>query len=389
MALTTSQLSDLRAKARIRLDMTEESAGYRIEAMTIYDDKSTNGSSSTVAVLYNETTNKYELQLVGNSSGTNTYDLDATSYDTLDEVIAGIRAQDEGFQVALVHPDGGTASNLLEQLPAKSIFGSDNERTLFIENQPKLDQIIGQAYESLITYMGRGLFDTEYTERIELGRDNGIIMLQQPNVTDVTFVGVSVSDAFTAKYTGANPRATVEVTDAAVVLRSRAGGTTTTSTLTFASNGSTSDLSTAIAAVSGWSSSLNETMPSAYLMRQGVRDAKNTTVQAEGFDDYDGDYSIDYPAGKMTFGWPYVPWNIRNQMVVTYSAGYTTLPEDIEGVLLDLIQDAWSSTVRDGSVTEERLGDYSYKVDASNSDSSSDMLARYDDILDRYARVLA
>ena len=389
MALTTSQLSDLRAKARIRLDMTEESAGYRIEAMTIYDDKSTNGSSSTVAVLYNETTNKYELQLVGNSSGTNTYDLDATSYDTLDEVIAGIRAQDEGFQVALVHPDGGTASNLLEQLPAKSIFGSDNERTLFIENQPKLDQIIGQAYESLITYMGRGLFDTEYTERIELGRDNGIIMLQQPNVTDVTFVGVSVSDAFTAKYTGANPRATVEVTDAAVVLRSRAGGTTTTSTLTFASNGSTSDLSTAIAAVSGWSSSLNETMPSAYLMRQGVRDAKNTTVQAEGFDDYDGDYSIDYPAGKMTFGWPYVPWNIRNQMVVTYSAGYTTLPEDIEGVLLDLIQAAWSSTVRDGSVTEERLGDYSYKVDSSNSDSSSDMLARYDDSLDRYARVLA
>ena len=98
--------------------------------------------------------------------------------------------------------------------------------------------------------------------------------------------------------------------------------------------------------------------PAAYLERRGVQDVKDATVTLEAWDNHDGDYTTEYDEGMITFHGGVV----RSRMRVDYTAGFSTLPSDIEQGILEVVKAAWDSGAQDSNVEEEKLGDHMYKL---------------------------
>ncbi len=385
MTLSAAQLSALRVKAKLLLGISDDDTSYHRDAIAIYDDGSVN-ATSTVSVL--DAAGTYTMTLTGDVSGADALDLTAAANDTLTELLAAIAALAGGHVTTLLYPDGGADSSLLVRKVSTNIFGVANEVTLTIEDNGLLDYLIQAAFTSVESALGRALFSADYTERYQIA-EHRTVKLEQPDITAVSFVGADLTDALSVTYTGAGTRATVEVTDTQITLRSRAGGTTTETAITFAANGSTTDCKTAIDLIAGWSATVRETMPSAYLARVGVQNVKSEEITLAGYEDYDWTYSTDYEAGLIEFQtWPSVisPWTSSDWIVVGYTAGFATLPADIEGVILSVTKAGWDEAQKDSSVIEERLGDYSYKLPDGATGAALSNVSEHETILARYRR---
>lgn len=68
--------------------------------------------------------------------------------------------------------------------------------------------------------------------------------------------------------------------------------------------------------------------------------------------DYENDQRGFFHTGNWTRG-------VRNYRVA-YSEGFTTMPGDIEQLLLDLVSTKWKSRSTDPGMKSERIGDYTY-----------------------------
>jgi hypothetical protein len=66
-------------------------------------------------------------------------------------------------------------------------------------------------------------------------------------------------------------------------------------------------------------------------------------------------------------------------VLIEYTAGYATVPEDIEQACIDVSSMLYRDRRRDGNLTSEGLGDYSYTRAAA-----SEMNARLDTLLARW-----
>lgn len=58
-----------------------------------------------------------------------------------------------------------------------------------------------------------------------------------------------------------------------------------------------------------------------------------------------------------------------NVWIVAYTAGYSSIPEDIENIL-EALEDEWDATPALAGIRKERLGDYEYELEAKNYISS-------------------
>jgi len=247
-------------------------------------------------------------------------------------------------------------------------------------SESTLRMLFDKLYARITVHLGRDLLSTDYSEVYQVPT-GGELVLRQPDVTAVMRVCLELDDSLTAEYSGSDTHATVEVTDTAVVTRSRVGTTTTTTTSTFAANVKISDMVTTIDALGGWSASTVNDGPSAYLHRQGVIDADGKPVTLQTWADWDDDYRVDYGAGTITaagvVGWS--AWSHLGQMLVEYTAGASALPDDIQLLLLEMCHASLDSAARDGALQSEKLGDYAYTLATADSRQSEwhDLLARY------------
>jgi hypothetical protein len=132
-----------------------------------------------------------------------------------------------------------------------------------------------------------------------------------------------------------NQRATVSVTSTGLTLVRVASGTVTTdSTITFAGNATIEDLKDAIGALgNGWSASIpssdfNDLASADLRAIQGALNAKDVQAPLKLHIDELSDYEVDTDRGWLLrscewFGGP-------NYWRVLYTAGYSTVPEDIQ-----------------------------------------------------------
>ncbi len=254
----------------------------------------------------------------------------------------------------------------------------------------QLDQAFHSILGQIQQWCDRNLIGTSYSELYDIPTTFGELILLQPDVTAVTLVSMSTESGLTAAYSGSDTHARVEVTDAAVVLTSRVGATTTTNSLTFASNVTTTAMATAVTAVSGWTGDLQNDGPSAFLVRKGVQDAKDGPVWLPAWDDFGGEYVTDYPAGILRFGSfdgftsGFISGN-SGRMRVDYDAGAfltsDSVPDDLEFVMVEMAKEAADRAAHDAGVESERLGDYAYKIAAP-----TEIADRYQVILSKYKR---
>jgi hypothetical protein len=256
-------------------------------------------------------------------------------------------------------------------------------------SDPDWDQlrvIITDLWDALETYLEYDILSTSQSEILNMPRTDRTVTLTHPNVTAVSFVGASTANGLRVQYTGSDTNARVEVTDSALTLTSRAGSTTTSNSLTFAANVTTTAMASAVTAVSGWSGTVLEAWPSAYLVKQGVRDAKSREVTLEVWEDYEGDYTVEYTEGLVTFE-TFPPWGFNGQLRMDYTAGLSAIPNDLELWLIQNSLMKYDQAPHDGSLKSERLGDYSYDRGTGGVALTETASFQRSTVLQRYRRL--
>jgi hypothetical protein len=379
--LSAAQLADLVAKAKVILRLDDDDQSLAADGLYVFN----NSSDSTAATVQVTDTTVVLVITGGADAGTTTLTLSDAANDTLTELTSVIDGT-TGWTAQLLGKSD-VDSGLLIPIAATACKGEANRVTLQYVNNELLELLITNMWAVMETSIGRGLLSTTYTQTYDIRDTPRELLLDEPDLTQITMLATEVEDGLRVKYTGSDTHARVEVTSTAVVLSSRAGGTTTTTTTLFSDQATTTLMASTLNAVSGWTATVSNDAPSAFLVQQGARDAKDTEQVLEAWVDYDEDYETDYGAGILKFCWP--PIADRGDAYVVYVAGFASIPADIEQVVLALVKDGWDATSKDSSVTKEKIGDYAYELGeaVSGTGGGSASLEQYEEVLARYRRV--
>ena len=156
----------------------------------------------------------------------------------------------------------------------------------------------------------------------------------------------------------------------AVLTRTTSAGTTIISTLTFLLYPTTTLLAAAISAITGYSASVTTEMRCAQLHPRAGGDVKQSSVVLTGTN-ISSEYAYESLTGIVTIRQEAYPtMHMRNpsfassplSTLIEYSAGYTTVPDDINYACMVVASTMYWSRKKDTSVNNESLGDYSYSV---------------------------
>lgn len=272
-----------------------------------------------------------------------------------------------------------------------------NNRTLSNNEQTTLGAMVEVASDYIQRYTARDFVLTTYTEYHD-GNNSPWLFLKQFPVTSITRVSMELNPCFEIKNTSTtNQIATVATTTTGLRLVRIASGTTTTdSTLLWATYTTVSSLITALDAIgSGW----DGTAISAYASWptnlippfQGPFDVSNSNVvEIKMHTDILTDYDIATNTGVLTRTpntdgihyntiWPKGHRNIR----VTYEAGYSQVPDDVQEACAQLSASLFLEKKRDPGLIMERTADYTYQVNSTTGDFLTPNSRR---ILDSYRR---
>lgn len=200
----------------------------------------------------------------------------------------------------------------------------------------------------------------------------GHIILKHFPVRAIHRVSTGAIAALTVQYTGNAIRASVAVSDSALLLRSLdANGAITTHELEFANYPTISMLIAVIDALTGWAGTLSQDGPSSELHPMVGADAKSKMVWLSIADHADTAYQLDWPTGSLRLGQPFG----NGPVLVTYEAGYDIIPADLVAVTNELVAQAYHLGTHDTNLQREDLGDHAITL-ASAVSLNDDQLAR-------------
>jgi hypothetical protein len=258
-----------------------------------------------------------------------------------------------------------------------------------------LEASIDRATSRIESYLERNIRERTYTEwRSGAGVD--MIRLYQWPVSAVSNVFSGAYASLIVTSTDATDiRASVQVnqegpTPAVVLTRTTSAGVTTTTTLALSTYPTTASLATAIGGTAGFQCSLGKNMRSVQLRPRAGADCVLATVTLYGAD-IPSEYTYDYHTGRLAIDrswfayWPLDKGVMPSPMkavLIEYTAGYSTVPEDVEQACIEVASMLYRDRRRDGNLTSESLGDYSYtRATAQEMNARLDtLLARWKDI---------
>ena len=360
MALTAAQLADLVTKTKVYLRKSDDDASLLQEGFTVYHNETGSATAATFGISGTTIT---MIVTGGSNEGTHTIDLTASAYDTMTEVVDRINDFSKGFVADLVG-DGSAASTTLRPITTVSVFGISTMLTARYTDDAAFELIIQQCFDAIETACGRSFFAADYDERVFTFGETKL-MLEQPDVQRVTYLGLDTYDGVRISYDGAGQRASVEVTDTMLRLVARTGGTDTETTYTFSSADfdTIGELATAVDALSDWSATLINDGPSKFLIRRPAVAIKTAVgsqnVTLESWQQEDNEYDLDYEAGVVYLSTRAVYGIAR----VLYRAGFDSLPTPVERELLRMVKAQYESLSRDSAAKSMRLGDYAISTE--------------------------
>lgn len=367
MALDTYALLTV-SELREYLDLAEDEP--QSDGFSIYHDQSASATAATVTV----TDTTLVLTITGGANaGTDTFTLAAGASDTLAELTAQITALAKGWQVILLAPSA-TVSTLLVPKPVASAYGTSNTLRLLYVNVVALENIINRASDIVETYLDRKILTRAYVEWYD-AHGSDVMMLRQYPATAVNRMAWGKATAL--RVTGAvatDLRASVEVQDTFVNLkRWDSSGTLTTTTHDYTTSTTTEQLAAAIGLIAGFDAESVVNVIPTELFRMGGQDVLNRTVDLYYPDQGDIEYRVDEERGEIVivnapwWGWCGDEWcdgpptpRGRQRVLVDYTAGYATVPDDIKQATLEVAAQLNASAGQDLSLQSESLGDYSY-----------------------------
>lgn len=235
---------------------------------------------------------------------------------------------------------------------------------------------IQQASRIVQTHCARNFTEQRYYEiRDTYGAMR--LALEQSPVTVVRFVGVGWDSVVSINSTNSTDAFASVAVDADQVHLTRvtSTGSETNSQVPFGSHDVSSEVVQHINTVSGFSAGLILNVPSRYIRRLAGRDVRNSTAYLEAPTEGLDDYQIDLDRG-MIYG---KTLDRYRSVLVDYTAGYATIPTDVELATLTIAARSYRARTRDRSIASESLGGYSYSTRSlvEIEDEEKRMLAPY------------
>ena len=236
-----------------------------------------------------------------------------------------------------------------------------------------LEKAIDRATARIETYLGRNIRERSYSEwRSGAGIDS--IQLRQWPVSQVSGVWTGAYAALVISSDDATDiRASVSVnqeTDDPMIrlTRTTATGTTTTTDLLMSAYPNTSAMAVVINGADGFTCTLGKNLRTAQLRPRAAGDVVLSTVTLFAADTA-SEYTYDYDTGRLMIDqswWAYWPLergimpDAVKSVLVEYTAGYVTVPDDIEQACIEIAAMMYRDRRRDAGLASESLGDYSY-----------------------------
>lgn len=222
----------------------------------------------------------------------------------------------------------------------------------------KLTELLAAATTFIERYCNTHFIADDYVE-YHNGTGGRYIQTYNIPIIRITRLAASVRPAMRVSYSGDGALAFVRVLSDSVVLQSETGGTTSSTTLDFATYATLESLATAIAGTSGWTASVEGDFAgraSADLVASPALDAKNAPACLEmaKYNLHCSSYNPDsgMVCGSFPRGW-------RN-IEVRYRAGYDTIPDDVQTAACMIVKAMHDMSRRDTTLQSERIGDYAY-----------------------------
>lgn len=235
---------------------------------------------------------------------------------------------------------------------------------------------IEAASRAVQTYCGRNFTETRYYEIRDGGESRRMALAHYP-VSIVRFVGIGWDSVLTVSSTiSTDVVATVAVnSDHLHLYRMASNGQETSETVPFGSHQTSGEIRTHINTLTGFSASLILDVPAVYIRKLAGRSLKNGPAYLEAPTDSLEDYQVDLDSG-IIYG-QQLP--IHRSVLVDYTAGYATIPYDVENATISVAARLFRDRTRDPGVTSESLGGYSYSRRGSSEIDATEakMLAPY------------
>lgn len=226
-----------------------------------------------------------------------------------------------------------------------------------------LDTAEETTLSALITAISKAIkafckrqFDSQTFDQFYSGNGENFLQLREYPILSITRMAEGPKELIAVKNTSwpTNSRATIRTTSTALVLVHTASGASTTNTLTFADSDKDTlgELVTAINALgSGWSARLLDTNYSTWASAdltalQGVFDCSNSKEALLKIHVNEvSDYTTDDLRGILYNSCNWVPGILNYR--VTYTAGYATVPEDVQEACAQWVIEEFWKTKRD------------------------------------------
>ena len=265
----------------------------------------------------------------------------------------------------------------------------DRARQAIPAAEPDADHILTPLIEAasaaIHRYCNRSFASAAYEEYYD-GDGGDVLMLEHFPVTEVTRVSATPETALhvTNTDTTTNSRATVRVTDTALVLTRVASGSSTSSTLLFATYPTIVSLAAAVDSLAaGWGATVMSgwgPWASADLIACGGRPCLDQEAGCELMSEEVACRLVDGESGRVRLA-SFTGTGGRN-LRVEYTAGFATVPDDVQLACATIVANAYHALERDGGLRSERLGDYSFAAqdDAIFTPPVRRLLGAYRDI---------
>ena len=229
-----------------------------------------------------------------------------------------------------------------------------------------LDELITVASVVIRNDVGCDILETDYTNEIHDGDGGCYLFLDNWPIVGVDHLAIGTDASAAVTYSGSGTHATIEVRSDRVRVRSASAGVWTTNEFEFADYATITLLTDAITALSGWSVNVVSgygPYPSTEFLIRPALSALDREVDLLVPEECETDYEI-FDAAKGVLYTPYSFSGGPKNVFVTYTAGYTraNIPEPLRSACAELVALVFRQAKRDTSLTEEKIGDYSYKT---------------------------
>ena len=243
-----------------------------------------------------------------------------------------------------------------------------------------LEKCIDRASKTVESYCGRVFTEQVYRETYDTSGQRRLALNQYP-VSVIRFVGVDWNHAIAINSTDpTDVMVTVSVdTDHVHLHRVTSTGSETNQSVTFTSHETTAEMATHISTLTGFSATSLLNLPSNYLRKAAGRSLKYSTCYLSawsgGLFDYQADMNTGIVYGPQIAGY--------KALFVDYTAGYATIPYDVQEATMSIASRMYYGRKRDGGLASESLGGYSY-----STRSSAEIDAEAKTTLQQYRRIL-